>query len=234
MGRAIRTAVVDVKQQLLHLASDQLEIAAGDLEIADGMVRPRDAPDRALPFAAVIGPARVGNLVGRGSYQARAGLDLDGQGIGSPQWHPAACGAEVEVDLETGRVRIMKLHLAVYIGRAVNPLQCELQLEGAALFGLGQALFEEILWAEDGTLTNPNLSDYMIPSFLDVPAQLSETILESDTLEVHGIGETGLPTVAPAVGNAVARAIGVRIADLPLTPEKVLRAVRGAAGTPSP
>jgi CO/xanthine dehydrogenase Mo-binding subunit len=136
------------------------------------------------------------------------------------------------VDLETGRVRILRLHLAVYIGRAVNPLQCELQLEGAALFGLGQALFEEIVWAEDGTLTNPNLSDYLIPSFLDVPAQLTETILESDTLEVHGIGETGLPTVMPAVGNAVARAIGVRITDLPLTPEKVLRAIRSATGTP--
>jgi CO/xanthine dehydrogenase Mo-binding subunit len=172
-----------------------------------------------------MGPARVGNLVGRGSHLARAGLDLDGRGVGSPQWHPAVCAAEVEVDLETGRVRILRLHLALYIGRAINPLQCELQIEGAALFGVGQALFEEILWDESGQLTNPNLSDYMIPSFLDVPGSLGETILETDTLEVHGLGETGLPTVAPAVGNAVARAIGARLHDLPLTPERVLRAI---------
>jgi CO/xanthine dehydrogenase Mo-binding subunit len=119
--------------------------------------------------------------------------------------------------------------VAVYIGRAVNPLQCELQLEGAALFGVGQALFEEVVWDGGGQLLDPNLAEYPIVGFRDVPASLTETILESDTLEVHGIGETGLPTVAPAVGNAVARAIGVRIADLPLTPEKVLRAIRSAA-----
>jgi CO/xanthine dehydrogenase Mo-binding subunit len=109
----------------------------------------------------------------------------------------------------------------------INPLQCELQVEGAALFGVGQALFEEILWDEDGQLTNSNLSDYMIPSFLDVPA-MAETILESDTNEVHGLGETGLPTVSPAVGNAVSRAIGIRLHQIPLTPERVLRAIQSA------
>ncbi len=74
---------------------------------------------------------------------------------------------------------------------------------------------------------NPNLSDYMIPSFLDVPPELTETILETPgTIDVHGLGETGLPTVAPAVANAVSRALGVRVVDLPLTPERVLRAIR--------
>jgi CO/xanthine dehydrogenase Mo-binding subunit len=189
-------------------------------------VRPKDAPEKGLPFAAIVGPARIGNILGRGTYQAISHLDLDGQGIGSPQWHPAVCATEVEVDEETGRIRITKMHVALYVGRMINPLQCELQVEGAALFGVGQALFEEILWDETGQLTNPNLSDYMIPSILDVPPGFSETILESDTKEVHGLGETGLPTVAPAVGNAVARAIGVRLYDIPLTPERVLRAVR--------
>lgn len=231
MGKAMRLAVVDVKQQLLEMASRQLEIAVADLEVVNATVRPKDAPEKALPFSAIVGPARVGNILGRGTYQAVSHLDLDGQGIGSPQWHPATCAVEVEVDEETGQVRITRMHVALYVGRMVNPLQCELQVEGAAIFGVGQALFEEILWDENGQLTNPNLSDYMIPSFLDVPSGLSETILESDTKEVHGLGETGLPTVAPAVGNAVARAIGVRLHDIPLTPERVLRAVRARDAT---
>lgn len=226
MGKAMRAAVVDVKQQLLELASRQMEIAIEDLEIVDATVRPKDAPERALPFAAILGPSRLGNILGRGSFMAVAHMDLNGQGIGSSQWHPAACATEVEVDEETGHIRILKMHVALYVGRMINPLQCELQVEGAALFGVGQALFEEILWDETGQLTNPNLSDYMIPSFLDVPHGFSQTILESDTLEPHGLGETALPTVAPAVGNAVARAIGVRLHDIPLTPERVLRAVR--------
>jgi CO/xanthine dehydrogenase Mo-binding subunit len=154
---------------------------------------------------------------------------MDGQGIGSPQWHPCICAVEVEVDEETGRTKILRMQLALYVGRMINPLQCELQVEGAATFGIGQSLFEEILWDEAGNLTNPNLSDYMVPSILDLPLEFGETVLETDTLEPHGIGETGLPSVMPAVGNAVARAIGARIRDLPLTPEKVLKARNGTA-----
>ncbi|MEO6349485.1 MAG: molybdopterin cofactor-binding domain-containing protein, partial [Candidatus Limnocylindrales bacterium] len=225
MGKAIRLAVVDIKKQLLDMTAQRLEISADDLDIANGAVAPRGSPDKAMPFAAILGPARVGNLLGRGTYQAVSHLDLDGQGIGSPQWHPCVCAAEVEVDLETGRITILKLHMALYVGRMINPLQCELQVEGAATFGIGQALFEEILWDEHGNLTNPNLSDYMVPSIHDLPAVFGETILETETTEVHGIGETGLPAVMPAVGNAVARAIGARITTLPLTPEKVLRAL---------
>ncbi len=228
MGRAIRGAVIDVKEQLLELASRRLEIAVADLEIVDGTVRGQGAPETAISFAALVAATRVGNVLGRGSYIGVAHLDIEtGQGIGSPQWHPCVCAVEVEVDEETGRVQILRLHLALYVGRMINPTQCELQVQGAALFGVGQALFEELIWDETGQLINPNLSDYMIPSFLDVPPEMSETILETvGTIDVHGIGETALPTVPPAVANAVSRAIGVRIVDLPLTPERVLRAIR--------
>ncbi|HYH91736.1 MAG TPA: molybdopterin cofactor-binding domain-containing protein, partial [Candidatus Saccharimonadales bacterium] len=179
-------------------------------------------------FGALVGMTRVGNVLGRGDYLAVAHLDTEtGQGIGSPQWHPAVCAVEVEVDEETGRIRILRMHVALYVGRMINPTQCELQVQGAGLFGVGQALFEELIWDETGQLLNPNLSDYMIPSFLDVPRGLTETIMETPgTIDVHGLGETALPTVAPAVANAVSRALGVRLTDLPLTPERVLRAVR--------
>jgi CO/xanthine dehydrogenase Mo-binding subunit len=228
MGRATRAAIRQVKDQLVEIAAARLEIDPADLEIAEGMVRVKGSPDKAIPFAGLIRMTRVGNVLGRGSYLGVAHLDTEtGQGIGSPQWHPCVCAAEVAVDTETGKVTIERLHLALYVGRMINPTQCELQVRGAALFGLGQALFEEIRWDEAGTPMNANLADYTIPSFLDVPAGLDETILETPgTIEVHGLGETGLPSVAPAVANAVARAVGARIADLPLTPEKVLRGLR--------
>jgi CO/xanthine dehydrogenase Mo-binding subunit len=233
MGRAIRGAVVDVKEQLKELAARRLEIAPADLEVIDGTVRGRGAPETALPFAALVAGSREGNLLGRGSYIGVAHLDTEtGQGIGSPQWHPAVAAAEVEVDEETGRVRILRLHLALYVGRMINPTQCERQVQGAALFGVGQALFEELIWDEVGRPVNANLSDYQIPSFLDVPGELSETILETPgTIDVHGLGETGLPAVMPAVANAVSAAIGVRIFDLPITPERVLRALRERDGS---
>ena len=228
MGRAIRSAVRDVKSQLLDLASVQLEIAPGDLEITDGRVAVRGVPTRALSFGQVVAASRVGSLTGSGRYQPVIGLDPDtGQGVASPQWHPAVCAAEVEVDEETGAVRILRLHVGLYVGRMVNPTGCELQVFGASLFGVGQALFEELRWDEAGTLTNPNLSDYMIPSFEDLPGQFSQTVLETPgTIEIHGIGETPLPAIAPAIANAVSRALGVQVDSLPLTPEKVLRLIR--------
>jgi CO/xanthine dehydrogenase Mo-binding subunit len=228
MGRAIRAAVVDVKEQLLDLAADQMEIAVEDLELEGGFVRPKGAPDRALPLQAVLGRSRLGNLLGTGTYFKPVHLDTEtGQGIGAPQWHPCVCGAEVEVDEETGKVAVERIELGLFLGRAVNPTQCELQVVGAALFGVGQALFEEIVWDEAGHLLNPNLSDYMIPSFLDVPPEIGVTLLEEpDTIHVHGIGETALPSIAPAIANAVSRAVGVRVHDLPLTAERVLTLLR--------
>ena len=225
MGKAIRDAVVDVKKQLLDMTAQRMEISVDDLEVVNGMVAPKGSPDKALPFAAIVGPARVGNVVGRGAHMAVSHLDLDGQGDRFAPVAPVRVRGGGGGRHETGRTRILKMHLAIYVGRMINPLQCELQVEGAATFGIGQALFEEMLWDESGNLVNPNMSDYMVPSIHDLPAEFGETVLETDTTEVHGIGETGLPSVMPAVGNAIARAIGARIHSIPLTPEKVLKAM---------
>jgi CO/xanthine dehydrogenase Mo-binding subunit len=167
-------------------------------------------------------------LIGEGAFTTEGGLDLEtGQGIGSVHWHQAAAACEVEVDTETGKIRVLKLHPSVFAGRVVNPRLCELQTEGSAFFGLGQALFEEMLYDENGQATNRNLGDYMIPSFLDGPADLAVSLVEhKGEGEIHGIGETSLPPVMPAIANAVYNAVGARIHDLPLTPEKVLRALK--------
>ena len=123
---------------------------------------------------------------------------------------------------------------AVYAGRVVNPVQAELQTEGNVAFGVGQALFEEMVF-DGGQLQNGNLGDYMIASAEDMPATLDVRLLEDPTTnEIHGIGETSLPPVMPAIGNAIFRATGVRITDLPITPEKILRGLRAAAPEANP
>jgi CO/xanthine dehydrogenase Mo-binding subunit len=123
---------------------------------------------------------------------------------------------------------VLRYHGAVYAGRVINPVQAELQTEGSIAFGLGQALFEEMVY-DGGQLQNGNLGDYMIASFKDLPEIGVSAVEHLEANDIHGIGETSLPPVMPAIGNAVFRACGVRIQELPLTPEKVLRGLRSAA-----
>jgi CO/xanthine dehydrogenase Mo-binding subunit len=206
------------------------------LIVENGRVSVRGTPDRFLPYGAIAMRSQHANLVGRGAFTTRGGLDLEtGQGIGSVHWHQGAIGCEVEVDVETGKVKILRLSPRVFAGRVVNPRLCALQLEGSAIFGLGQALFEEMAYGDQGQLINANLGEYNLPSFSDIPKQLDTSCLEHGEAHVHGIGETLLPPVMAAIGNAVYNAVGVRIHDLPLTPEKILRQLRNEINPiPSP
>jgi CO/xanthine dehydrogenase Mo-binding subunit len=226
MGTAVGMAAEDIKRQLLALASEQLEISVDDLELVDGKVQPQGSPDRALTYADVVRRSQTGNLLGNATFMTKGGLDPEtGQGIGSVHWHQAAGAAEVEVDLDTGTVDVLRYHAGVYAGRIINPVQAELQTEGNVAFGIGQALYEEMLF-EGGQLQNGNLGDYMIASIEDMP-EIDLNVLEHlEANDVHGIGESSLPPVMPAIGNAVYRATGVRITDLPITAEKVLRGLR--------
>jgi CO/xanthine dehydrogenase Mo-binding subunit len=230
MGTAVAGAVDDIVDQLRRLAAEELEIAPADLEVADGAVRVRGSPEAAVPIGDVVRRSRSGNLIGSSTFRTEGGLDPEtGLGIGSVHWHQAAGAAEVEVDLETGKVEVLRYHAGVYAGRIMNPVQAELQTEGNVAFGVGQALFEEMVF-DGGQLQNGNLGDYMIASLEDLPSELHVDVLEDlEANDVHGIGETSLPPVMPAIGNAVYRATGVRIMDLPLTPEKILRGLKAAS-----
>ena len=234
MGTAIRKGVAEVKAQLLEAAAAQLEAAKDDLVLNDGRVMVRGVQGKSVSYADVVRWTKASNLLGHGIFVSGSGPDgspvvMDfetGQGYGSAEWHPAVVACEVEVDTDTGKVRVTRLHGELYVGKVINPLLCQLQVEGAMLFALGQVLFEELASDTNGAITNPNLSDYMLPSFEDVPPELTVHLLEPHGVtDVHGIGETALPPVRPAIGNAICRAIGVRIFDLPITPEKVLRAL---------
>ena len=227
MGTAVQRAVREIRRKLFDHASEILEVSVDDLELDDGRVVVKGVPERSLGFGEIVRKSRSGNLVGEATYITEGGLDPEtGQGIGSVHWHQAAAAAEVEVDTDTGKVTLLRYHAGVYAGRIINPVQAELQSVGNVAFGVGQALFEEMHF-DNGQLQNGNLGDYMIASFEDLPRDLNVSVLEYlPADEIHGIGETGLPPVMPAIGNAIARATGVRIVDLPITPEKILRGLR--------
>jgi CO/xanthine dehydrogenase Mo-binding subunit len=234
MGTAVQHAAEDASQQLRALAAGLMEAAPEDLDVVGGRVEVRGSPERSLTIADVLARTRHPQLVGVNLFATDGGLDPEtGQGIAAVHWHHAAGAAEVEVDLDTGQVEVKRYHTEVYVGRAINPRNADLQNAGSVLFGLGQALFEEMCY-DNGQLLNPNLADYMVSSFEDLPPEMTNRFVgePGGQGEVHGMGETAVPPVAAALGNAIRDAVGVRIHDLPLTPQRVLRAMldQGSGG----
>jgi CO/xanthine dehydrogenase Mo-binding subunit len=137
--------------------------------------------------------------------------------------------AEVSVDAATGEVKLHTYISLADIGKAVNPRECEGQDEGAAMQAIGHTLFEELV-REDGQILNPNLVDYRVPLFTVLPEEFGTILIENGDgpgpFGLKGIGESGTFGVAPAVANALARLAGVRLTALPLTPERVWRALK--------
>jgi CO/xanthine dehydrogenase Mo-binding subunit len=230
MGNAITVAAHEIRRQLLETAGDLLEISPADLELESGSVVVPDTRER-IAFADVLRRSGIDSIDGLGDYVNEGGVDPDtGRGVASTHWHQAAAAAEVEVDPETGKVKVEHVHCAVFAGRVVNPVLADLQIRGSVVFGVGQALFEEVSF-DEGQIVNANLSEYTLPALGDLPPEIGVTLLEDlEAGEIHGIGETGLPPVVAAIGNAVAHATGRRLTRLPLTPERVLDAIEEGGG----
>lgn len=161
----------------------------------------------------------------QGWYSApRTSFEMkDGQGEPYSTYAYSVNAAEVEVDIQTGEVRVSRLTAAHDVGKAVNPQTAEGQVEGGALQGLGYALCENLVY-KDGIMVNPGFTDYVLPSTAEVP-QFKTFIIEHPYEEgpysAKGFGETPLIGVAPAVANAIRKAAGVRMNSLPMLPEKV-------------
>jgi CO/xanthine dehydrogenase Mo-binding subunit len=233
MGQAARQASYQIRDQLLEIAANAMEVSASDLEIVDGTIRARGVSSRSLTirqaFASRFGTS-VGSLFGSYAYQTTGGLDPQtGKGKASAYWFFSAAGAEVEVDVRTGKVRVVRAVTSVDVGKAINPRQCWLQNEGSMLTGLGSTLFEEMSF-DNGQPVNASLLDYMLPSMEDFPETFESMLVETPHPEgpfgAKGMGESAIAPVAPAIGNAVANALGgVRIRDLPFSPERVLNAL---------
>ena len=227
MGGAILDGARVLKQKLVDAAARFFEVPPDELSAGDGYVFATVDPGMRLSYADVLRWNEIESIDAAGEAETRGGVDPDtGQGIASPHWHQGAGACEVEVDTETGKVRVLRYHAASFAGQVVNPVLARLQNDGNVIFGLGPALLEEMV-VDNGQVINANLSDYMVPSFLDTPLELESTALEAEGSEIHGIGEMTLPPVAPVIANAIFDAVGVRIRDLPITAEKLLRALSG-------
>jgi CO/xanthine dehydrogenase Mo-binding subunit len=229
MGLAVQRAARDVKMQLVRAASKVMGEKVSRLKLKSGKVY--DSKGRGVLYGRIITDyfgSKAGEIVGKGLYRDKRSKSAV---LGSPTtfWEVGWGGAEVEVDPETGEIRLLKYISASDVGKAINPLQCEGQDEGGVLFGIGHTLYEEMVY-EDGQPLNPNLIDYRVPSFRHLPQEFESYLIENANgpgpFGAKGMGEGGLLPVASAIGNAVARATGVRFYDLPLTPPKVWRGLR--------
>lgn len=229
MGTAVQRAAQDASKQLLQCAAKVLKQKAGNLRLHNGHVVVGERP--VISYGKVIVDffgSKAGEIIGKGLYKdkrnAKAVL-----GSTTTFWEVGWGGVEVEVDPETGAVHMLNYVSACDTGKAINPEQCIAQDEGAVLFGVGHTLMEEMVY-EDGQLLNGNLVDYRVPTFKDMPDNLDTILIENGNgpgpFGSKGIGEGGLLPVASAVANAVSRAVGVRIQELPLTPLKVWQALQ--------
>ena len=207
-----------------------------DLRTEKGKIYAVNDPAKKLSFAEVI-KNRYGaglDIIGRGSYYPV----IEGQkgGIWSAPsifWMYGAHGADVEVDVETGKVKVLKIVGAHDMGKAINPMTCEGQIEGGMVHGMGPALIEEMLVGEKGEILNPSFADYKVPTALDIPEVtplLVEVPHQDGPWGAKGIGEMTTVPIAAAIANAIYHAVGVRIKSLPITPEKLLRALKEKGG----
>ncbi|MDQ3700809.1 MAG: molybdopterin-dependent oxidoreductase, partial [Chloroflexota bacterium] len=212
------------RTRVLELAADHLEASVDDLVLADGKVTVKGNPEASVTLAQ-LGQmslrSRSGPIVGRGSFSSEPSATTI-----------AAQIAKVIVDPETGQVRLLGAYGSLDVGKAINPMACEGQMEGGLVQGFAWGMMEQMQWREDGKNWNPGLLDYRVPTSLDFP-DLETVIVEEPTKNgpygVKGIGE---PPIAPgiaAICSAVADATGAWINEAPFTPERVLAAIKAKA-----
>jgi CO/xanthine dehydrogenase Mo-binding subunit len=223
MGAAVKEAALDLRAKILRYAATDMQVPEAALEIQDGEIFVRDRPEQNRSFQMIyqLGTewfSEGGPLIGEGSARQRKAAP----GV-------AATIAEVVVDPDTGQVTLTRLITAQDVGRAINPLSVEGQIQGGSTQSVGIGLWEEVMYDEKGHVRNPSLLDYHTATAADMP-MIETIILETPGGNgPYGAKIVGEPSIIPpvaAVANAVAAAIGARVYDLPITPERVWRAMR--------
>jgi CO/xanthine dehydrogenase Mo-binding subunit len=223
MGHAVRLAAEDAKAKLAALAKEVGLPEGSNVPVAELFQKKYKM--------------QAGNIIGTGSY-IPSYVPPDANGLtpeATPFWMVGGAGCEVEVDTETGHVTVTKLINVVDVGNPVNPKIVESQISGAAVMQYGFTMQEKIEF-DGGQITNASFADYKIPNILDIPVQIQNEAVEanqgSGPFGAKGVGESGTFAVSPAIANAIEDACGVRLTELPLTAEKVYRALRAAQGRP--
>ncbi|MCD6083978.1 MAG: xanthine dehydrogenase family protein [Desulfurococcales archaeon] len=225
----VLVAAAKIRERLNKLASELLNCSPDEVVIKEGKVYVRGDIERTITWEELIKHAysRGVDLSATGYFFLPKGKfdDTVGQGQAYPAFSYVAMIAEVEVDTETGKVRVLKVWPALAAGRIINPQQVEGQIEGAAVQGMGYVLMEQLVFDDKGRLLNPDLTDYVVPTALDVP-EIAKPVYVEDLFKygpfgAKGVGEMALIPAPAAIANAVSHALGVRITKLPITPEAV-------------
>ncbi len=232
MGNAIVAAGAEIRDNILVLAGEVLGVEPDDLDMHDSVIHDNDGlalitlEDLLAKYSGEGYSMTVGSRFSTADsplLKADAGVEW----ISSIFWMFCTQATEIEVDIETGVIRVLKVAAATDVGKAINPMTCEQQIEGGVIMGLSNGLFEDFS-IRDGRIENGSFADYKVATIQDLP-EITPIIVESVHDEApfgaKGIGEPAAAATPPAIGNALYDAVGIRIADLPITPEKVLRAL---------
>jgi CO/xanthine dehydrogenase Mo-binding subunit len=238
MGNVVLMAGQQVRKKILDMAGELLKTDPARVSLVEGKIFEEGVGERMTLKALLtqkFGPGSM-DILGEAHFNpadsplldANPGLKGLDSRMSSIFWMFATHAAEVEVDVETGAVKVLKIAAAHDVGRAINPALCEQQIEGAVVMGLSNTLFEEFKM-EKGRILNDSLADYKLATTMDMP-EIIPIIVEAHHKEgpfgAKGIGEPAAGCTAPAIASAIFDAVGIRIKDLPITPEKVLAALR--------
>ncbi|MCM2324039.1 MAG: xanthine dehydrogenase family protein molybdopterin-binding subunit [Oligoflexia bacterium] len=245
-GNAVKNAALDAREQILKTVSRALDRKVESLYVEDEKVKSREDAAFALPLRDFVingimmkdGTFRGGPVVGRGMFMpefASALSDPKTSQGGKPNVHytVGASAIEIEVDRETGKIRIPKVVLGVDCGKVLNPELLKGQVTGGMLQGLATVLYEEMRFDDKGRLLNANFTDYKIPTAMDVPDEIVPIFVEHEQPDgpfgARGVGEHTMIPAAPIIANAIEDALGVRIKSMPITAEKIALALKEAA-----
>lgn len=241
-GNAVKAAAAAAKERLLRVAATLLEAAPEDLELRDGTIAPKGAPGRSVTVADVVTRAESPFVQLGPEGPAPTTIEEKGTIIGlssmAPPSNPSPATAqfvEVEVDTETGQVDVLRVVHAHDLGKVVNPNAAEGQVEGGFQQGMGYALMEHLQFdPETGACVTPDFLDYKIPTAVEMPRSIESIFVESDEptgpFGAKSLSEPCVIVPAPAIANAVYDAVGVRVRELPITPEKILAGLDGSGG----
>ena len=229
MGTAVQKACQEIRAKLRTMAAETYEVPEADVEVKNGVVR---FAHREVAFAdlmsRVFGPM-LGEVIGTGE---RRGDYIAGHPLGGHAafYEFCATASEVSVDRDTGEYQLVRHVTVSDVGKAINPTHVAMQDEGAAMMGIGQTMMEHLVFDESGRIVNLGALDYRIPTTKDVPLEMESLVIENEDgpgpYGSKGTGESGLLSTAPAIASAIYDATGVVIRDLPITPERLWRALR--------
>ena len=239
-GRAVIAAAQDAREQIFEMAAQALRVPKAELALENEMVFPKGQPEKGIPLQQFAmgytypnGTAIGGPVIGRGGYVPRGLTYLDpetGQGFPALKWTFGAQAVRVELDVETGQVKTLKVASAFDIGKAINPLLVQGQVYGGMLQSLSIGLMEGYVYNQEGAMLNSNFTDYKIARASDIPDEHDITLIENPQSDgpygARGIGELTMLSIPGAIANAIHDATGVQMFNLPMTPESVWTAIK--------